>query len=96
MICDNCNIDREDSDFIKSQKFCYRCEYQKKVEKTPKKKIKKLGPCRVCGGKIPVQEILTQQQRSVFCSAQCADMGHREFTKNYWTHYLRKRKVNAF
>lgn len=84
MICDNCKVDKLVTDFINNQKFCYRCEYQKKLEKTPKKQTPKPTFCRMCGKEVKHQENLKKRQRTVFCCEQCALSGHRELTKNYW------------
>lgn len=101
MICDNCKIERLVTDFIKNQKYCYRCEYQIKLSKTPKKRTKKQKLCRVCQKEITQTENVKKRQRDVFCSHQCAQKGHEEQLKNHWTrlvgscshyHYFRPEK----
>lgn len=84
MICSNCNIDRSVTDFVKNQEFCYRCEYQKKLEKARQKRTRRVAFCRVCGNEVIHKENLKKRQRTVFCSCECAQKGHKELTKNYW------------
>lgn len=89
MICDNCKIDRKENDFIKNQKFCYHCEYQKKIEKSPIKQTEKDRFCRQCGKKIERDKGLKKRQRTVFCSLKCAQEGHKELNNNHWTRVVR-------
>ena len=85
MICDNCKIERLVSDFINNQKFCYRCEYRKKLEKLTGKQAQKINKCRMCSKEIFHKENLKKRQRSVFCSRECALKGHKELSRNHWT-----------
>jgi hypothetical protein len=96
MICDNCKIDRSDSDFINNQKFCFRCEYQKKMEKIPRKKIQKPALCRMCGSPITHEENSKKRQRTIFCSPQCAEEGHKELNSSHWVRLLRSRRIDGF
>jgi hypothetical protein len=85
MICFNCKIDRLFTDFINNQKFCYRCTYRIKLQKMMEKRTKKPVLCRTCGKKIIRKENDKKRQRTVFCSFECAEKGHKELVKNYWT-----------
>ena len=76
MICDSCKIDRLVTDFINNQKFCYRCEYRKKLVFHPEKKIEKKQFCRTCKKEIIHVENAKKRQRTVFCSLECAEDGH--------------------
>lgn len=89
MICSNCNTERLVADFINNQKFCYRCEYQLKLEKTIEIRIERLPCCRVCGKEIVKLKKLKKRQRSVFCSCECALKGHKELSNNYWTRKIK-------
>lgn len=89
MICDNCKTERLITDFINNQKFCFRCEYQKKLEKIPQKRTSKPIFCRVCGKRVIHQEDLKKRQRTVFCSLECAQIGHKTLTSNHWTRQVR-------
>lgn len=93
MICGNCKTDRLVNDFINNQKFCYHCEYQIKLEKTLKKRTLKRFFCRICGKEITHIEDLKKRQRTIFCSDECALVGHKEMTKNHWTRQLRSRGI---
>jgi len=91
MICDNCKIDRLVTDFIKNQKYCYRCEYRKKLVFCPEKKTPKKNYCRSCKKEIVPIENAKKRQRTVFCSLECAQDGHKVLTNNHWTRQLRNR-----
>jgi hypothetical protein len=90
MICDNCKIDRLVTDFINKHKYCYRCEYQIKIQEIRKSKTSKPSLCRVCGNKVIYQKGLKKRQRTVFCSCECAQLGHKQLISNHWT-----RKVHS-
>ncbi len=89
MFCDSCKIERLDTDFINNQKFCYRCEYRKKVGKITQKRMIKINYCRMCSEEIVHIENLKKRQRKVFCSKQCALRGHRLMSNNHWTKKFR-------
>lgn len=89
MICDNCKIERLERDFLKNQKFCYHCELQKKLEKISENKTEKKVVCRRCGNQIKQDKSLKKRQRSVFCSKECAQEGHKELNNNHWTRIVR-------
>jgi len=85
MICDSCKKDRLVTDFIKNQKFCYQCVYRIKLQNSPEKRTAKPSRCRTCGAEVIHPENQKKPQRTVFCSCECAEKGHKELSKNYWT-----------
>lgn len=85
MICDICKIDRLDTDYLNNSNICYRCVYRKKLEKTPEKRTPKPRLCRTCHKEVLRLENQNKRQRTVFCSRECAEKGHKEMIKNYWT-----------
>jgi hypothetical protein len=89
MICCSCKKERKETDFINNQKFCYRCEYQKKLEKAPEKQTDISKQCRICNKEIPQIKNLKKRQRSVFCSLECAQKGHKALSNNYWTRQVK-------
>lgn len=93
MICDNCKIDRKSNDFIKNQKYCFRCEYQIKLKNVSKKQTRKALSCRCCGGAISHNENLKKRQRNIFCSAECAQQGQKIQSNNHWTRLVRLRRI---
>lgn len=95
MICENCKKDRKETDFIKNQKFCYQCEFQKKTLNAPKKKTKKRCYCRICGQEFFNIENLKKRQRTVFCSWECAEIGHKQISSNYWTRKVKNIGVDC-
>ena len=90
MICDNCKIERLEKDFINNQKFCYRCEYRKKLLNSPKKRTKKPIYCRMCGDEVVHDKSLKKNPRTSFCSVECANEGHKISIDNHWTRKVRK------
>lgn len=88
MICDNCKNERLITDFINNQKFCYQCTYRIKLEKIKKKQPPKVLFCRVCKEEIINNNSSKTKHRSVFCSEACADIGHRESRRSYWTRHV--------
>ena len=94
MICSCCKIDKLITDFINNNNICYKCVYQKKLEKTPKKRTRKQIVCRICGDMVSHQEEVKKRQRTVFCSQECAKKGHQEKTSNYWTRTIRSGRVH--
>ena len=93
MLCDNCGKERLETDFINNQKFCYRCEYRKKLEIIPQKRTKNPNFCRMCGIYIVHIENLKKRQRNIFCSSGCAEKGHKELIENHWTRKIRSKGV---
>lgn len=91
MICDNCKIERLVTDFINNQKFCYHCVYRIKLQKMTEKRTPKPSLCRTCGNQVIQLENQKKRQRSVFCSRDCAQKGHKEQLINHWS---RKIQVN--
>ena len=90
MICDNCKIDRLVTDFINNQKFCYHCEYQIKIQKTPENRKSKPKICRICEKDIIYDYSLRKRQRNVFCSYECAEIGHNDQINKHWTRKFTK------
>lgn len=93
MICDSCKKDRLVTDFINNQKFCYYCEYRKKLQKTTEKRTVSLMFCRICSHEIIHIENLKKRKRTVFCSQECAQIGYQQTRENHWTRKLRGRRV---
>lgn len=91
MICSNCKTDRNDSDFFIIHEFCYKCEYQKKIEKMKPNKKSKCKNCRMCGNLIVLDPNAKRRQRSIFCSYECAEKGHKKQINQYWTRSLAKK-----
>lgn len=89
MICDNCKVERLITDFINNQKFCYRCEYRIKLEKSTEKRTKKPALCRTCGNEVTIESDAKKRQRTVFCSCECAEKGHKEQLNKYWTRKIK-------
>jgi hypothetical protein len=89
MICGDCGFDRSNDDYLNNQKFCYHCEYQKKIEKKVEKRKPKPIYCRICNSEVVQKENLKKRQRSVFCCAECAEEGHRLLCRNHWTRRIR-------
>ncbi len=97
MLCENCKIDRPDKDFVNNNKLCYRCEYQKKLKKTPKNQdIERPMFCRICTKQIAHKKDLKKRQRTVFCSLECAKKGQKELNNNYWTRKLSSSRITCF
>ena len=93
MICNNCNLDRDEKDFINNQEFCYHCMYRIKLKnmiviRKPKKMF-----CRTCGKEVIRIENLKKRQRNVYCSEICALQGHRLLNANYWTRSVKPAKA---
>lgn len=94
MICDNCNVDRKSTDFINNQKFCYQCEFRKKIEKDTEKQTRKTYFCRICKKEIEFIENAGKRQRDVFCSYECAEEGHKQMCNSHWTRRIRRMKYD--
>jgi hypothetical protein len=90
MFCDNCKINRLMRDFINNQKFCYHCMYRIKLQKKGATRTRKNPVCRICGKEIVIKENVKKRQRSVFCSSECANQGHKNQLNNHWTRRIRK------
>jgi hypothetical protein len=75
MICNRCKKDMAAKDFLLNQPACYKCIYQEKIKKQSKKKTK----CRECRREI--KEFF----RRVYCSEECAHVGHMKQNQGYWT-----------
>ena len=86
MICYNCKKERKEKDFINNNKICYLCIYRIKTEKTREKRTS----CRTCGKKVIQLENQKKRQRTVFCSNECAEKGHKNQINNHWTRKVAK------
>lgn len=86
MICECCKKDLDEKDFFKDKKECYRCIFERKS----KCKIKKLNLCKVCKNIIDLPKTTYGRPRSIYCSKECAKIGHVEQNNNYWTIKLKK------
>ncbi len=93
MICDSCKNENLDIYEINNENICYKCAYQKKLEKTPENRMRKTVFCRCCGKEVAHQENLKKRQRTVFCSPQCAKVGHKQLINNHWTRKVRSGRV---
>lgn len=85
MICNNCKIDKPISDFINTENICYKCMYRIKIAKSMKKRIEKPILCRQCGNPVIVKDRQKKRQRTIFCSQECAQKGHKKQLNNHWT-----------
>ena len=72
-ICQECQEERKDSDFLNSE-TCYKCVYAKKTDRRERFG----GSCRVCGEACP-------PSRWVYCSKGCSSIGELKQKKDYWT-----------
>jgi hypothetical protein len=90
MICDNCKIDRLEKDFINNQKFCYICEYQKKLQISMENRTKKTFVCRLCKKEFTQIENAKRRQRDKYCSEECSKEGHQKQIDGYWTRKARR------
>ncbi len=90
MICDNCKLERLVDDFINNQKFCYHCTYRIKTEKRTEIRKENELICRCCENKFIIDKSQKKRQRTVFCSKECAQKGHKNQLNNHWTRKIRK------
>ena len=95
MICSNCNIDRLVSDFINNQEYCYRCVFKKKRIKSTETRTPKKLKCRHCEEEIPCKNEAGKRQRSIYCSNECARLGHEKQLNNHWTRKIPKQFSSA-
>ena len=80
MICEKCNTDRLEKDFLGKQ-FCYKCVWKEKTQKnTVKQKVKK---CIIC------DELLSTAQWK-YCGIECSKKGH---SKMRWHHKVNAEKI---
>ncbi len=85
MLCRECLGDKEERDFIgKEATMCYRCLYKNKVLVAKKK-----NKCRECGKKFLYERKGSGNQRYIYCSIECADIGHKKQVNQSWTRQLR-------
>src|SRR5690242_13896132 len=81
MICEKCSLDKDEKDFIKGQKECYKCRYKEKLKNCKSKKRIRL--CRECYQPIPKEK--NKISRRVYCSEKCAFIGHKKQNNEFWT-----------
>ncbi len=87
MICEACNKDFDNKDFLKNKLVCFRCIYRES-----QKNLKAPDPkCRQCNQSFKVNPEVKKKQRYIYCSLKCAKEGHLIQTQNHWTKILRKR-----
>jgi hypothetical protein len=92
MLCGNCKVDRLINEFINNQKFCYHCMYRIKLQKSMEKRTKKQLLCRTCGQEFVTMENQKKRQRTIFCSLECAEKGHKHQLNNHWTRKVGQQK----
>src|SRR5215469_7363855 len=85
MFCGNCKKEVNEKDFINKQEFCFRCMYRIKTTKIRKKKVNVKKKCRICKKEIFNDESLKKAPRTIYCSKDCAYIGHKKQVNNYWT-----------
>lgn len=96
MICENCNEPRLVIDFIKNQKFCYKCEYRIKLRKMRKLEEANILRCRMCAKEIVQKKDFKKRQRNIYCSQKCADEGHRKLINNHWTRHIKTERAMSW
>lgn len=89
MICNCCNKDLIEKDFLLKQTCCFRCVYLKKIKNKKKEKPIKVCVCRNCKREFTKNLEIKKRQRTVFCSDACAEIGYKDMKKNHWTRRLR-------
>jgi hypothetical protein len=93
MICGSCKIDRLVTDFMYNHKFCYGCVYREKLTKTTGKRTGNCPICRTCNKQFTIKKNQRTRQRTVFCSHECAEKGHKKQLKNHWTRKVRSKQI---
>lgn len=88
MICCSCKIDKLVTEFINNENICYKCVYRKKLDNTLEKRANVKNFCRTCGNQIIIKKNLKKRQRTVFCSKECAELGHKHQLTFHWTRQL--------
>ena len=63
--------------------------YRKKIENIVEKQTTKTQLCRICGKRIVHKKDAKKRQRTVFCSSECAEKGHKTQLTNHWTRKIR-------
>lgn len=88
MICNNCNLDKIITDFVNNKNICYKCVYRIKIEKISVKRIERKQFCRICEKEVIHKIDVKKRQRTIFCSRECAALGHKDQINNHWTRKL--------
>jgi hypothetical protein len=89
MICSECLNDCDNKDFIFGSKICYKCIYRKKTKNLKKQILEKIY-CRTCHNEILRDEVNRKNNRTIFCSKDCYEVGQKFKCNNHWTRKLRK------
>ncbi len=90
MICPECKKNLPPTDYVRDQDICYRCSYALKNKITKEVLRKEPSVCKTCGKQIKFLENVKKRQRNVYCSSECASVGHKNINNNYWTRKLRQ------
>ena len=90
MLCPECKKDLPLIDFIKGQELCYKCSYAFKTKKPECSAKKAILLCKTCGKELAFIENAKKRQRNIYCSKECAQIGHKSINNNYWTRKLRE------
>ena len=88
MICEVCLVVREERDFFKESKICYKCIYKQKLSIANEGKPRNY--CKVCAKEVFFDKEAKKRQRNVFCSPECAKKGHKQLLKDHWTKQLKR------
>lgn len=93
MFCVSCKTEKLVTDFINNQNICFRCIYQKKLEKAGIFRTETVLFCRICDKPIPHEKNAKKRQRTVFCSMECAEKGHKDMINKHWTRQVRSGRL---
>lgn len=90
MICHQCQGDKTEKDFLKSD-ICYSCVYKNKLSLLTKKDIPEIKNCKICKHTIPNSRLI--YWKACYCSEQCAKRGKELHNKNYWVRNCHAPKI---
>ncbi len=76
MLCPDCNINKDQKDFINSQTSCYQCIYRKKILQG--KITQKNRTCKICAG------FIEDVKKFSYCCEECAYIGKYKVRKARW------------
>lgn len=83
MICKECQVEKEESQFLKVKhldpEICIKCHHLKKMEKTENKEIKDKPEklCLICSKKL-------EGRRWRFCSSKCSKEHDKNVKPKHW------------
>jgi hypothetical protein len=80
VICLTCCADKNVKDFLMGKKECYKCVYERKINKENSKP--KINKCRVCTKNC-------SEHRWVYCSKKCAEIGELKQNREYWFNVIK-------